>query len=93
MTVAENDVLTPVGLALDAYAKAKEPKQLNILRGAGHFESCRSLSDTTGRCGRCDTENPLNSFVLRMSLADTGKWFKQNSDTQAAFFKKALFDE
>ncbi len=40
MTVAENDVLTPTTLALDAYSKAKEPKQLHLLPG-GHFEAYR----------------------------------------------------
>jgi hypothetical protein len=40
MTVAENDVLTPTHVAIDAYTKAKEPKQLNILKGAGHFDGC-----------------------------------------------------
>jgi fermentation-respiration switch protein FrsA (DUF1100 family) len=38
MTIAENDVLTPTHIALDVFSKAKEPKQLNILRGAGHFD-------------------------------------------------------
>jgi len=36
MTVAENDVLMPTDLALTAYAKALEPKELQILPG-GHF--------------------------------------------------------
>lgn len=38
MTVAENDVLTPVDLALEAFGRAREPKQLHILPGAGHFD-------------------------------------------------------
>jgi pimeloyl-ACP methyl ester carboxylesterase len=38
LTVAENDVLTPTDLALEAYAKAWEPKQLSILPG-GHFDA------------------------------------------------------
>lgn len=38
MTVAENDVLTPTDLALEAYARAREPKQLQILPG-GHFDA------------------------------------------------------
>lgn len=38
MTVAENDVLTPTDLALEAYARAREPKKLHILPG-GHFEA------------------------------------------------------
>ncbi|TKA65820.1 hypothetical protein B0A49_06245 [Cryomyces minteri] len=37
MTVAENDVLTPTDLALKAYARAIEPKELQILPG-GHFD-------------------------------------------------------
>lgn len=37
MTVAENDVLTPTDLALTAFAKANEPKELQILPG-GHFD-------------------------------------------------------
>ena len=38
MVVAEKDVLTPTDLALKAYARALEPKQLLILPGAGHFD-------------------------------------------------------
>jgi len=38
MTVAENDVLTPTDLALEAYSRAREPKQLKILKG-GHFDA------------------------------------------------------
>ena len=37
MTVAENDVLTPTDIALEAYGKAREPKQLHIIPG-GHFD-------------------------------------------------------
>ena len=37
MTVAENDCLTPTDLALKAYARALEPKELHILPG-GHFD-------------------------------------------------------
>lgn len=37
MTVAESDVLTPTDLALEAYSRAREPKQLQILPG-GHFD-------------------------------------------------------
>jgi hypothetical protein len=37
MTVAQNDVLTPTDLALEAYSRAREPKQLQILPG-GHFD-------------------------------------------------------
>jgi pimeloyl-ACP methyl ester carboxylesterase len=38
MSVAEKDVLTPTDLALEAYSRAREPKQLQILPGAGHFD-------------------------------------------------------
>lgn len=38
MTIASGDVLTPADLALGAYARAKEPKQLNLLP-CGHFEA------------------------------------------------------
>lgn len=38
MTVAENDHLTPVDLAIDAYSRALEPKKLHILP-ASHFEA------------------------------------------------------
>ena len=38
MTVAENDVLTPTDIALDAYSRALEPKRLHILPG-GHFDA------------------------------------------------------
>jgi fermentation-respiration switch protein FrsA (DUF1100 family) len=37
LTVAQNDVLTPTDLALEAYNRAREPKQLNIIPG-GHFD-------------------------------------------------------
>jgi len=36
MTVVENDTLMPTDLALTAYAKALEPKELQLLPG-GHF--------------------------------------------------------
>ena len=36
MTVVENDTLMPTDLALTAYAKALEPKELHLLPG-GHF--------------------------------------------------------
>ncbi|OAL36041.1 hypothetical protein AYO20_04703 [Fonsecaea nubica] len=38
MTVARGDVLTPADLALGAFARAKEPKQLQLLP-CGHFEA------------------------------------------------------
>ena len=37
MSVAVNDVLTPTDLALKAYERALEPKELHILKG-GHFD-------------------------------------------------------
>ena len=37
MTVMQNDVLTPTDLALEAYSRAREPKELQILPG-GHFD-------------------------------------------------------
>lgn len=37
MTVATNDLLTPTDLALTAFAKANEPKELQMLPG-GHFD-------------------------------------------------------
>ena len=38
MTVAHNDVLTPTDLAIEAYSRAREPKELHILP-AGHFDA------------------------------------------------------
>jgi len=38
MVVAAKDHLTPADLALEAYARALEPKRLEILPG-GHFEA------------------------------------------------------
>lgn len=38
ITVAEHDSLCPVDLALETYAKAREPKELHILPG-GHFDA------------------------------------------------------
>jgi fermentation-respiration switch protein FrsA (DUF1100 family) len=37
MTVAQNDVLTPTDIALEAYSRAREPKQIHIIPG-GHFD-------------------------------------------------------
>ena len=37
MTVAENDILTPTDIAISAYMRALEPKQLHMLPG-GHFD-------------------------------------------------------
>jgi hypothetical protein len=38
MTIANNDVLTPTDLALSAYTRAREPKQLQLL-DCGHFDA------------------------------------------------------
>ncbi len=38
LVVAENDVLTPTDLAIEAYGRAREPKQLVIIPG-GHFDA------------------------------------------------------
>lgn len=38
MVVAENDVLTPTDLAIEAYSRAMEPKKLEIIPG-GHFDA------------------------------------------------------
>lgn len=38
MTIARGDVLTPADLALGAFARAREPKQLQLLP-CGHFEA------------------------------------------------------
>ncbi|WP_047153978.1 alpha/beta hydrolase [Aneurinibacillus tyrosinisolvens] len=38
MVVAENDVLTPTDLAIEAFGKAREPKELAIIPG-GHFDA------------------------------------------------------
>lgn len=38
MTVARGDVLTPSDLAITAYSRAHEPKQLQLLP-CGHFEA------------------------------------------------------
>lgn len=37
MTVADSDILTPTDMALAAYARALEPKELHIIPG-GHFD-------------------------------------------------------
>ena len=38
MCVADNDVLTPTDLALETYAEALEPKELQMIDG-GHFDA------------------------------------------------------
>jgi hypothetical protein len=37
LSVMDDDVVTPTDLALEAFARAKEPKQLLLLKG-GHFD-------------------------------------------------------
>lgn len=37
LTVATGDVLTPADLAIEAFSRAREPKQLQLLN-AGHFD-------------------------------------------------------
>ncbi|KAK6399498.1 hypothetical protein LTR81_025150 [Elasticomyces elasticus] len=37
MTVAENDVLTPTDISIEAFSRAREPKSLHIIPG-GHFD-------------------------------------------------------
>ncbi|KAK4957610.1 hypothetical protein LTR10_005577 [Elasticomyces elasticus] len=37
MTVAENDVLTPTDISIEAFSRAREPKTLHIIPG-GHFD-------------------------------------------------------
>ena len=90
MTVAENHVLTPTHVAIDAYSKAKEPKHLNILKGAGHFDGCEYSR-------LCETQFPRRDSwkfpACPYLSSDTGKWFKQNSQTQVDFFKKAFEDQ
>lgn len=43
MTIADNDVLTPTDLALEAYSRAREPKELHLLPG-GHFDGYSGLN-------------------------------------------------
>ncbi|UZJ53745.1 hypothetical protein CBS101457_003065 [Exobasidium rhododendri] len=38
MVIADDDRLTPTDLAVDVYEKAKSPKQLLLLKDAGHFD-------------------------------------------------------
>jgi fermentation-respiration switch protein FrsA (DUF1100 family) len=38
LIVAENDTLTPTDLAIEAFGRAREPKQLVIIPG-GHFDA------------------------------------------------------
>jgi hypothetical protein len=41
MILASEDRVTPADLALDAYARAKEPKEVSLF-SCGHFELYRS---------------------------------------------------
>lgn len=38
MFVAEKDCAAPVELAIEAYEKARQPKRIEILPRAGHFD-------------------------------------------------------
>lgn len=51
MVVAEKDCVTPTDLALSAFARANEPKQLEILRGCTHFEAYKEpfFSEVTAK--------------------------------------------
>jgi hypothetical protein len=55
MTVAENDVLAPTDLALKAFSRALEPKELHILPGA-------HLMDTRGRILKLMQADRQNSY-------------------------------
>jgi uncharacterized protein len=48
MIVAERDTVTPTDLALDAYARATEPKRLCLLPG-GHFDPYTTQSERAGQ--------------------------------------------
>lgn len=54
MVVMNNDVLIPTDLALKAYARALEPKELLILPG-GHFDgySGRLFTQNAGKQAEC----------------------------------------
>ena len=43
LTVADNDTLTPTDITIEAFARAKEPKQLHIIPG-GHFDGYSGLN-------------------------------------------------
>lgn len=51
MVVAENDVITPVDLALAAYERAVEPKKLKILK-RGHFDAYLSEFEESSSTAR-----------------------------------------
>jgi fermentation-respiration switch protein FrsA (DUF1100 family) len=48
---AQNDVLTPTNLAIEAYAQAREPKTLQLLPG-GHFDAYVDGFDVSGPAAR-----------------------------------------
>jgi uncharacterized protein len=41
MIVAENDIVAPADLAISAFNTAGEPKRLEVLKEAGHFDAHR----------------------------------------------------
>lgn len=47
MQVAEKDYVTPTDLSLEAYRNALEPKSLQIISGAGHFDPYIRYFDST----------------------------------------------
>ncbi len=47
MQVAERDYVTPTDLSLEAYRNALEPKSLQIIKGAGHFDAYVKSFDST----------------------------------------------
>ena len=53
MCVAANDVLTVADLAIDAFERAREPKQLAIMPG-GHFDAYVDGFDVPAALGGLD---------------------------------------
>ena len=51
VVVARDDHLTPAHLAIDAFERARQPKQLVILPG-GHFDAYTSAFDASSRAAR-----------------------------------------
>lgn len=76
MTVAANDVLTPTDLALEAYSRAREPKQLHIIPG-GHFDGYRY-----SRLAQISPRTCTNQL--------SGPNFERNVGTQVAFLRETL---
>ena len=64
MVVASNDVLTPTDLALEAYSRAREPKELYIFPG-GHFDAY------SGR--NFDKSVAVQTAFIKKWLVDTRK--------------------